>query len=151
MMSNDREIPIREIRLANRDGTKVLKGKVTDLQNYIDAKSMGITWRLALTWEQVVWEAQRAIGVPDAELWLADMRDILVDPFFVRNLRPSAISRLRKDPHYAQRTLVSAHQEAYKKLGYYNVWRPNCEPVEVRGESEVRTALLENRIVQAML
>jgi hypothetical protein len=111
--------------------------------------------QIALTWEQIVWEACQAIGECDANAWLAGMSDILADEFFVRDPVPCAFAaetRARnKFPHVLGHTWVSPHPEAWHKLGYYQIWRPNGQMEEVFGESDVRVALLENKISKAKL
>ena len=111
--------------------------------------------RIALTWEQIVWEACRAIGEEDARAWLSGMSDILADKFFIRDPVPmewAAETRARnKFPHVIGYTWVSPHPEAWHKLGYYQIWRPNRQMEEVFGESNVRVALLENQISKAKL
>lgn len=125
---------------------------------YARERTKGIK-RIAITWKDIVWEATHAIGNIDAQRWLQseEMAEILSDPHFVRDPIPAewlaehrlrAINRL----HLLEHTWVSPHPEAWHKLGYYQVWRPNGYPVvEVFGEDKARMALLENRMKNSLL
>jgi hypothetical protein len=110
--------------------------------------------RIAMKWEDIVWEAVRAIGHTDAQQWLEKtMVDLLRNPYFVADPVPYewvAEERMRNtNPHVLGHTWVSPHPEAWHKLGYYQVWRPGGHPmVEVWGEQAVRVALLENEMLK---
>lgn len=115
--------------------------------NYESERRNGIK-RLALTWDQIVIEAKLAIGEEDCKAWLDDIEDIISSPYFIRDPVPyefAAETRARnKFPHVIGKTWISPHPEAYHKLGYYQIWRPNKEVENVFGEKEVRKALSEN-------
>lgn len=110
---------------------------------------------MAMCWDDIVWEARRAIGPEDANAWIHGMRDILHNPFFVSTPQPFdfAVPRRaqKKFPHVIGHTWVSPHPEAFHKLGYYHVWRGDFQKEEVFGEAAVRAALLENEMERAKL
>lgn len=120
------------------------------LSEYKLARSNKIK-RLAFTWEHNVWEAILTIGPEDAKSWVDNMEDILADPYFVKDpvpitsVREIVETRMKnRFPHVEGHTWVSPHAEAWHKLGYYQVWRPDGSMKEVFGEDKVREALGEN-------
>lgn len=113
--------------------------------------------RPAFTWEQILSEVRRAIGHEDARAWLDSISDILENAFFERDpvfFADPVLAEQRmkiKHPEVLGHTWVSPHPEAWHKLGYYRVWRADGTMSEVFGETEVRTALLENTMKQSKL
>ena len=117
------------------------------LNHYIDCKKKG-TPVYALLWEAIVWEVQQSIGDKNAEIWLDGIKDILDDPYFVKDPLPDVPkdlieSRLnsKKYGYLKGHIWVAPHHAAYRKLGYYRVWDGELNMTEVFGESEVRKAL----------
>lgn len=110
---------------------------------------------VAMSWEDIVWEAKRAIGTEDANAWLIGMADILANPFFVSTPQPWEFAvpgrAAKKFPHVLGHTWVSPHPEAFHKLGCYQVWSPDLKMHEIRGEDAVRAVLLENDMERAKL
>lgn len=124
---------------------------------YITQREKGNSWT-AQSWQDIVWEAERAIGAEDAKLWLDSMADILADPYFVKTpilaefVAPKKM--LHQFPHCVGHTWCSPHPYANEKLGVYQVWRPNGTDKlfmeEVQGEDAVRIALAENKLKTMM-
>lgn len=124
---------------------------------YRRIRKQGKPWT-ALSWSQIMIEAELAIGKEDALAWEAGMKDILEDPFFID--RPMFVEFAAKGnaerffPHVFGHTWVSPHPEAYRKLGHYQVWRPQGDAFsmeEVQGEAAVRVALAENGVKKCNL
>jgi hypothetical protein len=140
-----------------------------DFKDYVEKRGRGEK-RIALTWEEIVYEVTSALGTgrrvnEDGELevgendtqhWLDGMKDILEDPFFEKDPVPVPIfevatNRMKKiNPAVIGHTWASPHPEAWHKLGRFQVWTPEGEIIEA-DENGVRNHLMENRIKRAKL
>lgn len=90
---------------------------------------------LALSWEDIVWEAEHAIGKEDSAQWLKCLTPLLEHPHFVPKPVPCPHSdivktRLSTDRGFDGKKFfkiqgclwVSPHPEAYCKLDRYQIW-----------------------------
>jgi hypothetical protein len=104
----------------------------------------------AFSWNSIVWEATRAIGEQDVQIWLNNMKDILEHDNFVKNpqTKDTATKLYKQKPFLKYNVWVCPHPKAHHKLGYYLVWAGgNQEPREVFGEIEVRKVLGLNTFI----
>jgi hypothetical protein len=109
----------------------------------------------AQSWEEIVWEAERAIGTADAAVWLASIQDIVTDPYFMPWTVPCVRQLTEKmqqhSVHVTGRHWVTPHAAAYRALGKFQIWYESQLVTEMADESQVRIALLENRLKMAKL
>lgn len=85
-------------------------------------------------WEDICWEAARAIGSEDAEHWLQEHTALFEHPLFERD--PVSVQKRVKNASLLGHVWVSPHPEAYHKLGWYQVWGPSGFLEEIFGERE---------------
>lgn len=99
----------------------------------------------AFFWEDIVWEAERALGKEDAEAWLKSIEDIVNDPHF--NSMPVTYNwaPFPTDVRLEGKVWVAPHTEAWHKLGVFQIWYPDRTCVETRDVVMVRQVLLEQR------
>ncbi len=128
-----------------------MKGlKCYSLEWYINARTVLCQKTFAFTFEQVVWEARQAIGDADANDWIKSIEDIVNDPFFENMLFPYqwVMTKImgKRNPEFLKHTWVMAHPEAYRRLGYFWIWRSDGSCEETNDANKVRVALLENKM-----
>lgn len=112
------------------------------LRRYRDYRLAGVILN-ARFWEDVCWEAVRAVGPEDAEHWLREHAALFEHPLFERDPVPSncdwdAVQKRMsaKNASVLGHVWVSPHPEAYHKLGWYQVWGPTGLLGEIFGERE---------------
>jgi hypothetical protein len=132
-------------RVPRKTGDRALLHK-----EYVEAREKEVH-RPAMYWEDIVWEAEKAVGKDDAQSWVEHMEQgVMQNPYFLRDPllaeRTETVKGIiqRLFPQFEGKTWAYPHPDAWCKLGWYRVWRPDLFMFEVYGEGELLAALKDN-------